>query len=84
MMYTSIPTIFLLVAISPLAWGQQDSNREAAANLRRDNPTLPTVEQMVINAGATDIKDKPAVLTNFLEAGQFKSGWVDSICKEIT
>jgi hypothetical protein len=84
MAHTSIPTLFLLVAISPLAWGQQDGKREAAGDLRLDNAVLPTVDQMVINAGATDIKDKPAVLTNFLEAGQFKSGWVDSICKEIT
>jgi hypothetical protein len=49
-----------------------------------DFSEFPTLEQMVVTAGATDIKDKPAVLTNFLEAGQFKSGWVDSICKEIT
>jgi hypothetical protein len=84
MTHTSIPTLFLLVAISPLAWGQRDDKREAAGDLRLDNAVLPTVDQMVINAGATDIKDKSAVLTNFLEAGQFKSGWVDSICKEIT
>lgn len=49
-----------------------------------DYSELPTADQMVVTAGASDIKDKPAVLTNFLEAGQFTSGWVDSICKEIT
>lgn len=46
--------------------------------------TLPTVDQMVVLAGASEIKDKSAVLTNFLEAGQFKDHWAASICNEIT
>jgi hypothetical protein len=46
--------------------------------------TLPTVDQMVVAAGSSDIKDKPAVLSNFLEAGQFTNHWVAGICNEIT
>ena len=49
-----------------------------------DIATLPPLDQMVVLASASDIKDKRAILDNFLEAGQFKDGWVDSICKEIT
>ncbi|KAF1956340.1 hypothetical protein CC80DRAFT_446192 [Byssothecium circinans] len=39
---------------------------------------------MVIIAGASDLKDKPPILTNFLEPGQLKDSWIDRICKEIT
>jgi hypothetical protein len=49
-----------------------------------DVATLPTLDEMVVAAGSSDIKDKPAVLTNFLEAGQFKDHWAASICNEIT
>lgn len=49
-----------------------------------DRHRLPTVEEMVVIAGSSDIKDKPAVLTNFLEADHLKNKWADHICKQIT
>jgi hypothetical protein len=49
-----------------------------------DAATLPPLDQMVVLASASDIKGKRAILDNFLEAGQFKDGWVNNICNEIT
>ncbi|KAH5246875.1 hypothetical protein HBI71_178990 [Parastagonospora nodorum] len=44
----------------------------------------PPLEKMVVTAGAKDIPGKRAILTNFLEPGQFKDHWAADICKEIT
>ncbi|KAH8722554.1 hypothetical protein GQ44DRAFT_622297, partial [Phaeosphaeriaceae sp. PMI808] len=53
--------------------GQDDQNR-----------ILPTPNDKVVIAGATDIKGRPAILTNFLEPSQFKNRRIDRICTEIT
>jgi hypothetical protein len=39
---------------------------------------------MVILASASDIKVKQAVLTNFVEASQWKDYWIAAICNDIT
>ncbi|KAH7088381.1 hypothetical protein FB567DRAFT_441659 [Paraphoma chrysanthemicola] len=49
-----------------------------------DKNVLPKPEEMLIIAGASDITGLPAVLTNFLEAGQLRNQWAKHICKEIT
>lgn len=45
---------------------------------------LPTVDEMVIDAGGFDVKGKPMILTNFMEGSQLKDQWAPVICPDIT
>ncbi|KAF2686075.1 hypothetical protein K458DRAFT_299134 [Lentithecium fluviatile CBS 122367] len=48
------------------------------------NRGVPSLDQMVIIAGAEDVKGREIVLTNFMEGDQMRNEWASIICPNIT